>query len=62
MELEMSSLSFYFLKMQTEQRIGLVIGEMTHKENIGVIKNKFLLSFDLERHPNGDYIEFKGYK
>lgn len=60
MELEISHFSFYLLKIQTEQRIGILVGEMTNKETIRVIDKYFLLSFDLERCASEDFIKFKG--
>lgn len=41
-ELEISNFSFYLLKIQTEQRMGSLVGEMTNKETIRVIEKYFL--------------------
>lgn len=60
-ELEISNFSFYLLKIQTEQRMGSLVGEMTNKETIRVIEKYFLLFFDLERHASEDYVKFKGW-
>lgn len=42
MELEISSFSFHLPKVQTEKGIGILVGKMTNKENLRVIKKRFL--------------------
>lgn len=44
MEVEISNFSFSLLKVQIEKGIGLLVGEMTNKENIRDIKNMFYYS------------------
>lgn len=58
-ELGRSKFSFHLPKVQTEKGIGILVGKMTNKGSVRVIKKRFLLSSELERRAREDYVKFK---